>query len=92
MTAKAVGGAHTPPENAAQTEPKDLSHIRVGPPFLGRTGGRCVACRGQTKGMMIHIVENTRTDSRKAICADCLLKNEALAARQSEDGLGSFLE
>jgi len=71
--------------------PKDLSHIRVGPPFEAKRGGRCASCHDPVKGKEAHVVENTKTEAKKVICADCLAKDPELAARQDADDLNSFL-
>lgn len=83
--------AQTEESKPKAERPADLNHIRVGPVFEGKIGGRCIVCKAPTKGKQAHIVENTRTDSRKAICHDCLEEDPALAARQVSDDLDSFL-
>jgi len=83
------------PAKAAEPKsetPADLSHIRVGPAFVPKRKGRCVnGGHPLAEGAEAHVVENTRAETKKLICAECLKKNTVLQARLQTDDLGSFL-
>jgi len=91
VTAKA-----TPEVNASasdeSTKPKDLSHIRVGPPFVSKISQRCgCGCGKQTLGQTTAIVENTRTEKKRGYLEECLQLRPELLARRSEAGDQGFL-
>jgi len=85
VTAKAGTGAKAPPE---PVRPKDLSHIRVGPPFDSKIDAKCPLCEGSTLGKKVAIVENTRTRGKRAAHEDCIQRpeNADLLARRSNAG------
>jgi len=91
VTAKGVSEAKAPPEG--ETAPKALDHIRVGPEFEVKRKGRCANGNHVLEvGTMAHVVENTRAETKKVICAKCLSENEPLRARMDTGDLNTFLE
>lgn len=89
VTAKAVGGAKAPIEG--ETPPKDYAHIRVGPAFESKVAGRCIACQGPTRGTQCAMVENTKTEKKRAIHEECLQQQPDLLARRDSGDIDSFL-
>jgi hypothetical protein len=77
------------------TEPpaaKDLSHIRVGPPFESKIKQRCgCGCGTETFGQRAAIVENTRTEKKRAYLETCLEQRPELLARRTQTGDSEFL-
>lgn len=72
---------------------RDLTHIRVGPPFASKLDRPCgCGCGATTKDKQAAIVENTRSGKKRAFLEACLQKPEraALLARR-EDTEDSFL-
>lgn len=84
MTAKASAPKSEPPA--------DLSHIRVGPEFEVKRKGRCVNGNHALEvGSKAHVVENTRAETKKVICAKCLSENPVLSARLDTGDMNGFL-
>lgn len=77
--------------DAGETGPNDLAHIRVGPPFTGKQNSRCAICGETTKDKTCAIVENTRSEKRKAVHEECLKTKPELLARRDAEDLDSFL-
>ena len=91
MTAKATPAA-TPPKEPSETAPKiDLSHVRVGPPFVSDRGGRCLFCDKPTEGTECRIVENTRSGKKRAAHTECFAGRPEVLARADTKSADDFL-
>lgn len=86
QSAAKAAGATTPSAD------RDLSHIRVGPPFSSKLSRPCAdSCGQDTKGKECAIIENTRSGKRTAMLQSCLEKRPDLAALQTSNDIDSFL-
>ena len=91
MVAKANTGAKASAES--ETPPKDLSHIRVGPPFTSKLARPCgCGCGKPTLGQPCAVVENTRTEKKRAYLEACVQIRPLLLARRESADEDSFLE
>ena len=91
VTAKATPGAEAPASDETPT-PKDLSHIRVGPPFESKIDQRCgCGCLQPTLGKTTAIVENTRTKKKRGYLEECLALRPELLERREQSGESGFL-
>lgn len=93
VTAKATPGAKAPANDGATNGDRDLSHIRVGPPFTSKIDRPCgCGCNEKTGGKACGIVENSRSGKKRAYLEACLEKRPDLLARRDAETEGDFLD